>query len=259
MTKKKKIKLFFGFIVAVGLLSKIAIAIFIRYQNRVHTIEVSAELQELKVAEEDYFVEHNKYSDNLKDINFSPWPQYVKVEIISADEKCFKARGRHTEFEGYWSIDCNGLPQHFYKPDKKAETLPSPSFTDSESGVVGRDSNFIAYANGVVYDKNTNLEWVGGPDNGTNWNEAKRWVENLAVAGSGWRMPTKKELKTLYKKGAGSRNMTPLLKTTGWWIWSGETEGTSMDWAFQFYGSGEFWNSRDRTKYFRGFAVRTRK
>ncbi len=35
-------------------------------------------------------------------------------------------------------------------------------------------------------------------------------------------MPTISELRTLDKKGAGSRNMTPLLETTGWWVWAGE-------------------------------------
>ena len=77
---------------------------------------------------------------------------------------------------------------------------------------------------GIVKDPNTGLEWMAGPDRDTNWYEAKSWVQSL---GSGWRMPTLDELAGLYKKGAGPRNMTPLLKTTGWWVWSGETIWTS--------------------------------
>ena len=111
----------------------------------------------------------------------------------------------------------------------------------------------------VYYDKNTNLEWVAGPDKDTNWYEAKTWVKNLTVANGGWRMPTIEELKTLYKKGAGERNMTPWLKTTGWWVWSGETRGSSSAWNFNYYYGYEIWDVREYSSGFRGFAVRSRK
>jgi phage-related baseplate assembly protein len=42
------------------------------------------------------------------------------------------------------------------------------------------------------------LQWYAGPDKDTVWNEAKRRVANLSLTGGGWRMPTRKELKTLY-------------------------------------------------------------
>jgi len=112
----------------------------------------------------------------------------------------------------------------------------------------------------VFYDKNTGLEWLAGPDRNTNWTEAKKWVESLNVAGGGWRMPTRKELKTLYKKRAGERNMTPLLKTTGWWVWSGETKGSSSAWYFTFRYGIEGWSIRALSLHgFRGFAVRSRR
>ncbi len=125
--------------------------------------------------------------------------------------------------------------------------------------VTGRDGTLIAYATGLVYDEKTGLEWVAGPDKGTTWYEAKRWVENLKVAGGGWRMPTREELKALYKKGAGSWNMTPLLKTTGWWVWSGETEGSSSAWIFFFNRGFERCFTRDASGDRRGFAVRSRR
>ena len=122
----------------------------------------------------------------------------------------------------------------------------------------------------VFYDKKTGLEWIAGPDKPTTWYDAKRWVEGLTtVAGGGWRMPTKKELKTLYQKG-GKCNITPLLKTTGCWIWSGETRDSSSAWGFDysfdpsgayaFGGSGNDWfKMDDSTNFIRGFAVRYRK
>jgi len=124
---------------------------------------------------------------------------------------------------------------------------------------IGRDDTLIAYATGVVYDKKTGLEWVAGPDRDTSWYEVRRWVENLNVAGGGWRMPTVSELKTLFKKGAGSRNMIPLLKTTGWWVWSGETKGSSSAWGFRFMRGYEAWGDRGSSGNGRGFAVRSQR
>jgi hypothetical protein len=120
--------------------------------------------------------------------------------------------------------------------------------------------NFIKLDDDVVYDKNTGLEWYAGPDKGTSWNDANKWVENLTVAGGGWRLPTRQELKTLYNKGVGTHNMTPLLKTTGWFVWSSETKGSLNAWGFSFSFGFDHGLTRGSPIYFgRGFAVRSRK
>ncbi len=132
--------------------------------------------------------------------------------------------------------------------------------TYTKPRVVARNDSFVAYDNGMVYDSETGLEWYVGPDEDTTWEEAKKWVDNLSVNGERCRMPTIKELKSLYKKGVGSRNMPPLLKTTGWWVWSGETWGSISAWGFYFFNGDDFWlirllHPRDS----RAFAVRFRK
>ena len=143
---------------------------------------------------------------------------------------------------------------------KKRKEIEERKRLEEELGrEIKRDGNFIAYTTGVVYDKNTGLKWVAGPNRGTEWNKAKRWVEGLNVAGGGWRMPTRQELKTLYKKGAGLQNTTPLLQTTGWWVWSGETDGWSSAWYFNFKSGSEDSMLRDKASYFRGFAVCSRR
>ena len=128
-----------------------------------------------------------------------------------------------------------------------------------KDGEITRDGHYTAYASGVVYDTETGLEWVAGPDKDTDWNEAKLWVDNLKVAGGGWRMPTIEELETLYQKGKGDRNMTPLLKTTGWYVWSGETKDSwsARDFYFGFAGKG--WRARTDSTIARAFAVRSRR
>ncbi len=132
--------------------------------------------------------------------------------------------------------------------------------------VIDRDVNFVAYDNGVVFDSRTGLEWFAGPDKNTSWKKAKSWVEDLDEAGGGWRMPAGNELQTLFKKGAGKNNMSPLFKTRGWYIWSGEIgkikgslwsrwEAVHFDFNFDGYISSEL---RWFSSLFRGFAVRSR-
>jgi hypothetical protein len=121
------------------------------------------------------------------------------------------------------------------------------------------DEHYVLCDNGIVYDENTRLEWVVGPDKDTDWNEAKAWVDNLSLAGGGWRMPTTEELKGLYKKGRGRRNMTPLLKTTGWQVWSGETRSSSDALRVGFRFCTVFLGPRSHSFHDRAFAVRPRK
>ncbi len=139
--------------------------------------------------------------------------------------------------------------------------LSGPALASQE---IGRDGHFIAYDNGVVYDEVSNLEWIAGPDQPTNWDQARSWVESLNSEDDQWRMPTSNELHGLYKRNAGSRNRTSLLRTTGWWGWSGETSEASGVWsarAFFFKRGYATWLNRDSVYYSvgRGFAVRSRK
>lgn len=144
-------------------------------------------------------------------------------------------------------------------PKKASHSRPSFS-----SNIDERDGIYVAYTSGVVKDTNTGLEWKVGPDRDTRWSEARTWVESLNRNGSGWRMPTSVELRTLYKKGAGSRNMTHLLKTTGWWVWSAETKDTWLGehaaMNFRFKTGSTAWGDRDLSFSFgRAFAVRSGK
>jgi hypothetical protein len=140
-------------------------------------------------------------------------------------------------------------------------TLLIASFSDAadKAKIIAKDGQYVSYENGIVYDEKKNIEWVAGPDKFVTWDEARAWVESLSLEGGGWRMPTKEELKSLYKKGAGERNKTPLLKTTGWRVWSNETEGESAAWFFSFYDGDYTWGPRESEGNPRGFAVRSRK
>ncbi len=148
-------------------------------------------------------------------------------------------------------------PQKSVKETQKYASISSDVL---EPKVVARDGHYIKYDSGVVYDKNTGLEWYAGPDNNTTWDEAKRWIASLNVDGGGWRMPTREELKRLYQRGTGSRNMTSLLETTGRWVWSGETKDSASARDFYFATNRDSWYSRNYASgSIRGFAVRSRR
>ncbi len=123
---------------------------------------------------------------------------------------------------------------------------------------IARDGHYEKLASSVIRDTQTGLEWYVGPDRDTAWDAAKSWVNSLSVAGGSWRMPARKELKSLYQKGAGKRNMTSLLKTTGWYVWTGETKGSLSAWLFDFGNGLEGWDYRPGSNFNRGFAVRSR-
>jgi len=140
-------------------------------------------------------------------------------------------------------------------PQQPSYTRPS----SSSSNVIKRDGIYVAYANGIVKDTKTGLEWKTGPNKDTDWWDARSWVQSLNLDGGGWRMPTMDELAALYKKGAGDRNMTPLLKISGWAVWSGETKGSSKARSFDFSSGYRYWTIRDYSYYHRrAFAVRSR-
>jgi hypothetical protein len=135
---------------------------------------------------------------------------------------------------------------------------------------VAKAGQVIAYDNGIVLDGKTGLEWYPGPDKDFNWSDAKKWVESLTdVAGGGWRMPTRKELKTLYLAGEKC-HINPLFEITACFVWSGETKGSSGAWGFDYscgtagVGSlfacgSEYWEVRKTSSHGRVFAVRSRK
>ena len=137
---------------------------------------------------------------------------------------------------------------------------------------IAPDGRFEKLASGVVHDTQSGLEWYAGPDKNTSWGDAQNWADNLRVDGGGWCMPTMTELKGLYQKGVGSRNMTSMLETTGWWIWSVEASSdfhaTSTGGAgskaenqlcLDLDGGREYSDKRGNTPYKRVFAVRSRK
>lgn len=124
---------------------------------------------------------------------------------------------------------------------------------------VSDSSRFLKEPSGIIWDKKTNLEWVVGPNQDVYWKQAKRWVEGLEIGGGGWRLPSAAELKTLYVPGKGHRNMDPLFRTSGWWVWSGDTQDGQTAWFHTFRFNDGYWGSKLARDRIRVFAVREKR
>jgi len=176
------------------------------------------------------------------------------LEVLAGEHELVLMFHGYQNVKKIVSVEPEGFAEAEFRLEKGVNIPTSVQTVDKETD---RDGVYVAYANGIVKDTKTGLEWVAGPDKDTNWNDAKVWVDSLSTGGGHWHMPTTKELKNLYENGSGDRNMTLLLKTTGWYVWSGETEGSSTAWDFGFRYGYKRWNYRDYSDDARAFAVRS--
>lgn len=94
------------------------------------------------------------------------------------------------------------------------------------------------------------------PGRDITWDEANAWVHSLDADGGGWRLPTIAELKGLFQRNTGARNMPPLLRSNDWSVWSGEAKGAASRWAFRFQFGSVTCYSRGYSYEGRAFAVR---
>lgn len=96
-------------------------------------------------------------------------------------------------------------------------------------------------ANGTVYDTKTKLTWQQAvPAAGYTWANAKTYCAGLSLAGTGWRLPTAKELQTIVDES----RTNPLIDTTtfpsapsNYYFWSSSAlaGSSSSAWHVDFY------------------------
>jgi hypothetical protein len=118
----------------------------------------------------------------------------------------------------------------------KGERVSKEKYAKAVNELNVLDGRFIAYDNGTVLDKSTNLMWAA-KDNGSNitWTNAKRYCENYRRGGyTDWRMPTQDELEGLYdfvktyKTDCGrDAHLTELILITCTATWASETSGST--------------------------------
>lgn len=124
--------------------------------------------------------------------------------------------------------------------------------------IVGRDGRYVAFANRVICDCYSGLEWLPGPDKDMSWEEGCRWVKDLSTGGGGWRLPTLNELRGLFKMNKNRDNLSPLFGMSMTDVWSCEIKDESSAWGFNFLPGNQFWTCRTLSRRFRVLAVRQR-
>jgi hypothetical protein len=91
-----------------GILAAIAIPQFVAYRNRAQEAGVRMELQNLARAEAAFHQANDRYTTNLKELQFTASNPEVTITVVSADQDCFDAKGETEKLEKVLWIDCNG-------------------------------------------------------------------------------------------------------------------------------------------------------
>lgn len=161
-------------------------------------------------------------------------PQYGKIRDPELDEGDIVFALPHISESDFsdQKITVLSVPKNLQSPKIPPQSLQKMSETplekseqeSSDPSKPLREPPFIVRKNGVVYDPRTQLEWVVGPDRDTSFLEARSWVEKLTLDGGGWRLPTRKELRSLYQKKSRFSCILPQwVALTGSGIWSNYT------------------------------------
>ncbi len=111
---------------------------------------------------------------------------------------------------------------------------------------------------GSITDSITGLMWAApAPDRDVTWDQANDYARNLRLGGySDWRLPSRAELKGLWK--TSDPHVNPALGVTERWAWSSEVEGSSA-WLFAFSRGREYLLTRSGSGGNRVLAVRSRR
>lgn len=156
-------------------------------------------------------------------------------------------------------------------------TTPGNITKSSDNINSSADGRYQVFANNVILDTKTGLEWYVGPNENTEHYQVEKWVKGLTIAGGGWRMPTMSELRAIFEKDKATAkskyfdvdiHLDPVFKTTEPWIWSsellnedGNTEKEPLSHAryICFACGNNYSNFRHYAGNLRGFAVRSGK
>lgn len=158
------------------------------------------------------------------------------------------------------------------RTDSNPNSYQPPSSTSTEASVrPPQPSSVMPQCDAIRVDK-SGLEWYVGPDRNMTLPEATAWVAGLEACGGNWRMPTIRELRTIYSPGesAGTgyvsggkhwpAHLSPRFAAIGGgsWVWAAD-HASSKDSGVSFnfnQGVPATYRSDDTNFSTRAFAVR---
>jgi len=98
-----------------------------------------------------------------------------------------------------------------------------------------KEKGRFSLENGVIYDSQLGLEWAPSDGQVLNHYQAEGYARDLSLAGGGWRLPTREELKSLYDKTKPG-NVDPVFGVGDKWVWTSELwNEASIPGAVGFY------------------------
>jgi tetratricopeptide (TPR) repeat protein len=161
------------------------------------------------------------------------WPDiYFNLGSVQAKAGNYGEAMRH--YKRYLELapnapDAAKVREEIYKLEYRAEEEMVRKEMRKERGR-------FSLEDGVIYDSQLGLEWA--PSNGQvlNHYQAEGYARDLSLAGGGWRLPTRAELKSLYDKSKPG-NVDPVFGVGDKWVWTSElyNEVPSMPGACGFY------------------------
>ncbi len=94
---------------------------------------------------------------------------------------------------------------------------------DDGTYMAGEPRSYSRDAIGVVTDKTTKLQWEDTPLSASaykSWSAAQSYCAQLNLNGTGWRLPTKRELETLVDYGKSGLAIDSIFENMAFTYWS---------------------------------------
>ena len=146
------------------------------------------------------------------------WPD-VYSNLGSAQAKAGNYGEAMRHYKHYLELapkapDAAKVREEIYKLEYRAEQEKLKKDLRKERGR-------FSLEDGVIYDSQLGLEWA--PSNGQvlNHYQAEGYARDLSLAGGGWRLPTREELKSLYDKTKPG-NVDPVFGVGNMGVWTSE-------------------------------------
>jgi hypothetical protein len=133
------------------------------------------------------------------------------------------------------------------------------AFSGIAAEEIGNKSRFVASSDGTVLDRETGLMWAA-TDNGEdiNWADAVSYCDAFQGGGhTDWRLPTEKELKTIFDPNSEKKFKTnQFITLTACCPWSGDSRGKKRAVGIIFIIGEKNVYSKTESKDFRALPVR---
>lgn len=88
------------------IIAAIAIPQFHSYRTRAYQASVKAELNAICEAQDNFFSQNERYTDNLDELGYIAKPD-ISIQIIELEDDCFYAKGEMKNLKKRYFIDCD--------------------------------------------------------------------------------------------------------------------------------------------------------